>query len=64
MEPIILLESIPLPSGSCVQDQPLVILMASMEKAEMDKISEKTGFESSLPSEFRRISLAKTAEYR
>jgi hypothetical protein len=38
--------------------------MASLEKARMDIINERRGFESSLPSEFRRISLAKTAEYR
>ena len=64
MELIILVGNAPLPSGSCIQEQPLVLLMANMEKAGTDKISEKTGFESSLPSGFRRILLVKTAEYR
>lgn len=64
MKLIILVGNAPLPSGSCVQEQPLVFLMGNLEKAGVDKISEKTGFESSLPSGFRRLPLAKTAEYR
>lgn len=64
MDLIILVGNAPLPSGSYVEEQPLVLLMANMEKAEMGRISEKTGFESSLPSGFGRLPLAKTAEYR